>query len=87
MALVANRRGDFAEAQRILADMAQTLEAMAPGNQAIAALAGELRREQEVFADALSPLDAKRRHFESYAVNYSRAPEGKARRRGQPTLT
>ena len=61
MALDANRRGDFAEARRILEDMAKTLEAMAMGNQEIAALAAGLRAEIHLFEDAMSPLDAKRR--------------------------
>ena len=80
-ALDANRRGDFAEARRILEDMAKTLEAMAMGNPEIGALAAGLRAEIHLFEDAMSPVDAKRRHFASYEVANSRAEGGKARRR------
>jgi hypothetical protein len=81
MALVANRRGEFDEARRIVLDMVKTLRGLAPGNAEVAAVIAGLEEEQVQFLSAMSPLELKRRHFASYAVAESRAPEGKARRR------
>jgi Ca-activated chloride channel family protein len=81
MALVANRRGEFDEARRILQDMVKTLTALAPGNPEAAAVIAGLEEERVYFQEAMSPLDMKRRHFASYAIAESRAPGGRARRR------
>jgi len=81
MALAANRRGAFDEAQRILHEMMDTLRALAPGDQAVGAVIAQLQQDEAEFAEAMSPMALKQRHFASHAVAYSRAPQGTARRK------
>lgn len=81
MALTANRRGAYDEARRILADMAQTLRALLPGDARVAAIAARLHDEVGEYSLALDAMEVKRRHFASRMVAESRAVEGKARRR------
>lgn len=82
MALTANRRGAYDEARRILADMAQTLHALLPGDARVAAIAARLHDEMGEYSLALDAVEVKRRHFASRMVAESRAVEGKARRGG-----
>jgi Ca-activated chloride channel family protein len=79
-ALELNRHEKFAEARVCLEKAAQLILANAGDDAEMRGLADELlgeRADHEVCMDA---LEMKRRHFASYSVMASRAPDGKARR-------
>lgn len=80
-ALGANRRGEFDEARRIIRDIVEHLRGLAPGNQQVAAIVGDLRRDERRLGRAMRAQAAKSMHFSSYAVGLSRDPAGRARRR------
>ena len=64
-ALVANRRGAFDEARRILADAVEALSALAPGDAEVEAVVERLRQDQAEFVEVMSPVEMKRRHYAS----------------------
>jgi Ca-activated chloride channel family protein len=80
-ALQANRHGDYDAARRIMRDLIQHLRALAPDHPAIEVLIARLRDEERELGDAMAPLAMKARHFERYAVAFSRDPEGRSKRR------
>ena len=79
-ALAANRRGDFEVARRIIRQMLDDLRAMAPGDREVLALIDQLHHDELTFADAMSPIAMKQRHFAAYAASHSRDAGGTARR-------
>jgi Ca-activated chloride channel family protein len=83
-ALEANRRGDFDAATRILRQMVDDLRAMAPGDTGVMALIDQLHHDEVAFAEVMTPLAMKGRHFDAYRVAHSRAEGGTARRRKRP---
>ncbi len=84
LALVANRRGDFADAKRILRQMVDDLRAMAPGDKGVLALIDQLHHDELEFGEMMSPLAMKARHFAAYRIAHSREEGGTARRKKQP---
>lgn len=80
-ALVANRRGEYDEARRIIRDMIEHLLSLAPGNRPILAIVDRLRRDERELGRAMDAVLMKSRHFTSHRAAFSRDPEGKARRR------
>ncbi|MDP2388775.1 MAG: hypothetical protein Q8N52_00500, partial [Acidobacteriota bacterium] len=83
-ALAANRRGDFDAAKRILREMVDDLRAMAPGDKGVLALIDQLHHDEVSFAEVMSPLAMKGRHFDAYLLAHSRAEGGTARRKKRP---
>jgi len=83
-ALSANRRDAYDEAQRILAEAVRELRPLAAGNAVVEALVAQLQNEREDFAEAMSPADRKKRHFQAYSISSgSRDIEGKAKRKAK----
>jgi Ca-activated chloride channel family protein len=82
-ALEANRRGDFALAERVVQAAAAEVRALAPGTPRPEAIAAELEAETDIFIAPLSALDHKSRHFAQHLASHSREATGKARRRTQ----
>jgi hypothetical protein len=80
-ALAANRRGDFAEAARVLRDIITHVRGLAPGHPQIEALVQTLRRDEGRLDRAQPRTLLKSLHFESYAASRSREQNGRARRR------
>lgn len=83
-ALAANRRGDFDEAKRILREMVDDLRAMAPGDKGVLALIDQLHHDEVAFAEVMTPLAMKGRHFDAYRIAHSREAGGTARRKRRP---
>ncbi|MEY4636232.1 MAG: Family ership [Acidobacteriota bacterium] len=83
-ALAANRRGDFDAAKRILREMVDDLRAMAPGDQGVLALIDQLHHDEVAFAEVMTPLAMKGRHFDAYLIAHSREAGGTARRKKRP---
>jgi Ca-activated chloride channel family protein len=82
-ALAANRRGAFDEARRIVREVMEMLRGLAPGDQAVGAVIAQLEHDEVEFAEMMSPIEMKRRHFGSHSASYSRGPGGRARRSGE----
>ena len=80
-ALKANRRGDLEASTSIIRAAIEDLKAMVADDARIAGLIDQLGREAAEFAEAMSPMAMKARHFASYSLAYSRAEGGTARRR------
>ncbi|MDP3719463.1 MAG: VWA domain-containing protein [Acidobacteriota bacterium] len=83
-ALAANRRGDFDAAKRILREMVDDLRAMAPGDKGVLALIDQLHHDEVAFAEVMTPLAMKGRHFDAYRIAHSREAGGTARRKKRP---
>ncbi|MEO8678618.1 MAG: VWA domain-containing protein [Vicinamibacterales bacterium] len=83
-ALAANRREDFDAAQRILREVVDDLRAMAPGDPRVLALIDQLHDDEPAFAEMMTPMARKARHFAAYSASHSRAEGGTARRTKRP---
>ncbi|HXG89469.1 MAG TPA: VWA domain-containing protein [Vicinamibacterales bacterium] len=81
-ALSANRRGQYDDAQRVLRDMIQHLQGLAPGNEQVMAIIDRLRHDELELGEPISALAMKGRHFAVYSRVNSRDEAGKARRKG-----
>ena len=80
VALAANRKGEFKQAGLALDAAIQQIRTLGADQAAVQEIIDQLQGETQVFAEDLSPIDRKARHFASYALAYSREG-GKARRR------
>lgn len=80
-ALAANRKGELAEARRVVRDIIEHLRGLLPGNARIDAIVARLQREESELGERLDPISLKQRHFASHVAAMSRIEGGKARRR------
>jgi hypothetical protein len=80
-ALAFNQEGRLDEARQLLERVAQKIASYAGTDPDLQRIVSELRDDLEAFAGHLDALQAKQRHFASYAVQHSRTPEGKSRKR------
>lgn len=79
-ALDANRRGDFPKARAILREAVETIRALGPTITRVTAIADALEAEVGDFEVQMDSMVSKQRHFESTNVQFSRSPQGRARR-------
>lgn len=90
-ALALNRQGRYADAQRVIEQVAAEVAAYAGTDPELLALVRRLRHEAEAYGSAMDVVQAKQRHFRAYSAIHSRAESGIARRRGEqeahPTTT
>ncbi len=82
-ALSANRRGAYDDARGILDQAMATLQVLAPHNAAVQRLIAALEHDRDEFAEAMSPLAMKQKHYVSYRISASRDSEGKATRKAK----
>ncbi len=82
-ALAANRRGAYDDARRILHEAVATLQVLAPHDLAVQRLIATLEHDRDEFAEAMSPVAMKQKHFVAYSISSSRDPEGKAKRKAK----
>ena len=61
--------------------VARKIASYAGADPELQRIVSELRDEVEAFAMHMDALQAKQRHFASYAVQHSRTVEGKSRKR------
>ncbi len=80
-ALVLNREGRYDDARKAIDRVARKIASYAGTDPELRRIVSELRDEIEAFAVHMDALQAKQRHFASYAVQNSRTAEGKARKR------
>ena len=80
-ALTANRLGAYDDARRMLDEAIADLRVLAPDNAAVLRLIGALEHDRDEFAEAMSPLAMKQKHYVSYSISNSRDLEGKATRK------
>jgi len=80
-ALALNRKGSFADAAGVLREAARQIAELGGDDEAVRAVGDLLLREEDEFAQHMDARAMKSRHMASYAVAYSRQPEGRARKR------
>ena len=83
-ALELNRQGAYEKAEALLQSIARKIASYAQGDAELLRLADEISGERLVFAEAMSPLAMKARHFASHASLRERDISGKAKRRPRP---
>lgn len=81
-ALALNREGRFAEARAALGKVAREIASCAGDDPELRRIVAELRDDLEAFTPRMDAVEAKQRHFASYATQHSRMSDGKARKRG-----
>ena len=69
------------EARQLLTRVAQKIASYAGTDPDLQRIVSELRDDVEAFAGHMDALQAKQRHFASYAAQHSRTAEGKSRKR------
>lgn len=79
-ALELNRQGHFAAARALLEETAGRILADAGDDEELKTLAAELMADAGEHEQWMGAMEMKKRHFASYNVMRSRAPDGKARR-------
>ncbi len=82
-ALTANRLGAYDDARRMLDEAIADLQVLAPDDVAVQRLIGALEHDRDEFAEAMSPLAMKQKHYVSYSISNSRDLEGKATRKAK----
>ena len=82
-ALAANRRGAYDDARRILDEAVAILQVLAPHDVAVQRLIATLEHDRDEFAEPMSPVAMKQKHFVAYSISSSRDPEGKAKRKAK----
>jgi hypothetical protein len=80
-ALTANRLGAYDDARRILDEAIAELQVLAPDNAAVQRLIATLEHDHNEFAEAMSPLAMKQKHYVAYSISNSRDLQGKATRK------
>jgi Ca-activated chloride channel homolog len=80
-ALALNRESRYDDARRVLEQVAARIAAYAGDDAALRRIVWEVREDLAAFAVHMDPVQAKQRHFASYAAQHSRMPDGKTRRR------
>jgi Ca-activated chloride channel homolog len=80
-ALHHNREGRFDEARRVLEAVARKIASYAGSDLELRRIVSELRGEIAAFSMHMDPMESKRRHFASYAVQNLRTAEGKPHKR------
>jgi len=79
-ALELNRQGHYDEARARLERTARRILSYAGDDDELKALAAELMADAAEHQQFMTAMDMKKRHYASYSVMKSRAPDGKARR-------
>ena len=79
-ALELNRQGHYDAARALLEQTARRILAYAGDDDELKATAAELMADASEHQQVLGAMDMKKRHYASYSVMRSRAPDGKARR-------
>lgn len=79
-ALELNRQGHYAAARALLRQTAGRILAYAGDDAELKALAAELMADAGEYGQLMGAMEMKTRHYASYSVMRSRAPDGKARR-------
>ena len=82
-ALTANRLGAYDDARRMLDEAIADLQVLAPDDAAVQRLTGALEHDRDEFAEAMSPLAMKQKHYVSYSISNCRDSEGKATRKAK----
>ena len=67
-ALAANRRGAYDDARRILDEAVATLQVLAPHDVAVQRLIATLEHDRDEFAEPMSPVAMKQKHFAAYKI-------------------
>jgi Ca-activated chloride channel homolog len=80
-ALALNREGRYDEARRVLEKVAVKIAGYAGGDAELQAIVRGLREDLEAFVVHMDAVQAKQRHFASYAAQHSRMADGKTRKR------
>lgn len=75
-----NRVGRYEEASAALEGVRRRIAAYAGSDPELNAIVDELRTEMPVFSTVMPEMDRKQRHFASYAMRASRAPDGRSTR-------
>jgi hypothetical protein len=75
-----NRQGNFDAARVRLERTARRILASAGDDAELKALAEQLLADATQHDALMAPMEMKKRHFASYSVMKSRAPDGKARK-------
>ena len=79
-ALELNRLGHYDAARALLEQTARGILAYAGDDDELKALAAELMADASEHQQFMGAMEMKKRHYASYSVMRSRAPDGKARR-------
>ena len=79
-ALELNRQGHYDAARALLEQTARGIMAYAEDDDELKALAAELMADASEHQQFMGAMEMKKRHYASYSVMKSRAPDGKARR-------
>ena len=79
-ALELNRQGHYDAARALLEQTARGIMAYAEDDDELKALAAELMADAGEHQQFMGAMEMKKRHYASYSVMKSRAPDGKARR-------
>jgi Ca-activated chloride channel family protein len=85
-ALVFNRDARFEEAATLLRSAAESIRAIAPGDEGLGQVAAALDCEHVEYSQPLTVQELKTRHFASYSAISSRTAEGRAKRRQPSSL-
>jgi Ca-activated chloride channel family protein len=80
-ALALNHERRFDEARQLIERVARKIASYAGTDPELQRIVSELRNEVEAFAMHMDALEAKQRHFATYAVQHSRMADGKSRKR------
>jgi len=75
-----NRRGDFEEAERVLAQAAGQIRTYAGDSDALRRAIRDLQKAAAASSRPMSALELKEMHFSAASALRARSPEGKARR-------
>lgn len=75
-----NREGRYEEASAALDGVRRRVAAYAGTDAELNAIVAELRTDMPAFSAAMPEMDRKQRHYASYAVQSSRAPDGRSTR-------
>jgi Ca-activated chloride channel family protein len=80
-ALQLNHERRFDEARQVIERVARKIASYAGSDPELQRIVAELRGEIDAFAMDMDAIEAKRRHFASYATQHLRTAEGKSRKR------
>ena len=83
-ALELNRGGKFEDARKTLEKAAAVVRQHGGDDRELLAIAAALDADQGVFEACMSPATMKSRHYATYSSQRMRAPDGKAKRTGNP---